>query len=94
MRKIKKVLRVHSLGLRQQRIARSCAIPQSTVHEYLKAAETVGLSGPEVAGWDHRPLEEALVGRRPEAASRRQYPPLDLAAIQQELRSHQHVTLQ
>jgi transcriptional regulator with XRE-family HTH domain len=34
MRKHKEVLRLHSLGLTQQQIARSCSISQSTVHEY------------------------------------------------------------
>ncbi len=38
MRKLKEVLRLHSLGLKQQQIARSCLIAQSTVHQYLKAA--------------------------------------------------------
>jgi hypothetical protein len=38
MRKLKEVLRLHSLGLKQRQIARSCLIAQSTVHEYLKAA--------------------------------------------------------
>ena len=39
MRKLKEVLRLHSLGLSQHQIARSCSISQSTVHEYLSAAE-------------------------------------------------------
>ena len=37
MRKIKEVLRLHSLGLSQREIARSCVIGQSTVSDYLKA---------------------------------------------------------
>ena len=45
MRKIKEVLRLHSLGLKQREISRSCSISQSTVHEYLKAAEVAGKSG-------------------------------------------------
>ena len=43
MRKLKEVLRLHSLGLSQHRIARSCSISQSTVHEYVSAAEAAGL---------------------------------------------------
>src|SRR5262249_54148173 len=38
MRKFKEVLRLHSLGLKQQQIARSCSIAQSTLHHYLKRA--------------------------------------------------------
>jgi len=33
MRKIEEVLRLHSLGLAQRQIARSCSIGQSTVSE-------------------------------------------------------------
>src|SRR5882724_11514107 len=39
MRKLKKVLRLHSLGLSQHQIARSCSISQRTVHEYVSAAQ-------------------------------------------------------
>ena len=42
MRKLKEVLRLHSLGLSQHQIARSCSISQSTVHEYLSAAQAAG----------------------------------------------------
>jgi DNA-directed RNA polymerase specialized sigma subunit len=45
MRKIKEVLRLHfELGMGQRKIARSCAISQSTVHDYLKAARAAGVS--------------------------------------------------
>jgi hypothetical protein len=46
MRKIKEVLRLRSLGLNQHQIARSCSIAQSTVHEYVKAAEVAGIAWP------------------------------------------------
>src|SRR5581483_956009 len=46
MRKLKEVLRLHSLGLKQQQIGRSCPISQSTVHKYLKAAAAAGVSWP------------------------------------------------
>jgi DNA-binding NarL/FixJ family response regulator len=42
MRKLKKVLRLQSLGLSQHQIARSCSISQSTVHEYVSAARGLG----------------------------------------------------
>lgn len=44
MRKIKEVLRLrYELDLDQRQIARSCSISVSTVHEYLKRAETAGV---------------------------------------------------
>ncbi len=51
MRKIKEVLRLHSLGLSQRQIAASCAVGQATVSDYLKAAEAAGLKWPEIAEW-------------------------------------------
>jgi predicted transcriptional regulator len=59
MRKIKEVLRLRSLGRKQREIADSCSISQSTVHEYLKAAEAAGKSWPEIADWDDVELEKA-----------------------------------
>ena len=46
MRKIKEVLRLHSLGLSQRQIATSCAVAQATVSDYLKTAEAAGLRWP------------------------------------------------
>src|ERR1017187_202975 len=46
MRKLKEVLRLHSLGLSQHQIARSCCISQSTVHEYVSAAQAAGVTWP------------------------------------------------
>ena len=47
MRKIKEVLRLrYDLSLRQQEIARSCSIAQSSVHRYLERASAAGLSWP------------------------------------------------
>src|SRR6266581_231068 len=51
MRKIREVLRLHSLGLSQRQIAASCAVGQATVSEYLKAAAAAGLKWPEIAEW-------------------------------------------
>ena len=62
MRKLKEVLRLHSLGLKQQQIARSCLIAQSTVHQYLKAAAAAGVSWPLPPDWDERRLEEVVSG--------------------------------
>ena len=93
MRKIKEVLRLRSLGLNQHQIARSCSIAQSTVHEYVKAAEAAGVGWPLPTDWDDRQLEQALFPARPEAASGRQALP-DFATLHQELQSHKHLTLQ
>src|SRR5208283_5706522 len=56
MRKIKEILRLHSLGLSQRQIAISCAVGQATVSEYLKAAEVAGLKWPEIAEWGEERL--------------------------------------
>ena len=48
MRKIKEVLRLQALGLKQEQIARSCGISQSTVSEYQAAATAAGSAlGPD-----------------------------------------------
>ena len=52
MRKIKEVLRLQSLGLTQSQIARSCSVGQSTVSEYLKAAEAEGIPWLVAADWE------------------------------------------
>ena len=58
MRQNKEVLRLrHELGLGQRQIARSCSIDQSTVHQYLKAAETAGVKWPLPSEWDESKLE-------------------------------------
>ncbi len=94
MRKLKEVLRLLSLGLKQHLIARSCSIAQSTVSEYVAAAEAAGIDWPAVADWDERRLEAVLFPNRPEVPSRRQYPAPDFAAIHHELQTHKHLTLQ
>ena len=63
MRKIKEVLRLHyELGLGQRQIARCCSISQSTVHGYLKRAESAGLSWPLLPDCDEAQLQERLFG--------------------------------
>jgi transposase len=94
MRKLKEVLRLHSLGLKQQQIARSCLIAQSTVHQYLKAAAAAGVSWPLPPDWDERRLEEVVSGAsRPTAAWRKTDTP-DFAAIRRQLQTHRNLTLQ
>ena len=95
MRKHKDVLRLHSLGLTQQQIARSCSISQSTVHEYLKAAAAAGIAWPIPAEWDELRLQQELFGAAvPATVPWRKNPPPDFAAIQRELQTHRNLTLQ
>src|SRR5574342_264558 len=94
MRKIKEVLRLHSLGLAQRQIARSCSVGQSTVSEYLKAAEAAQLSWTEVADWDESRLAAALLAKAPAPAARGRLPEPDFAAIHTELQQQRHLTLQ
>jgi transposase len=93
MRKIREVLRLHSLGLTQRQIARSCSVGQSTVAEYLKAAEAAHLQWPEVAGWDESRLAAALLEKRPVEPKRSRQPEPDFASVHTELQQHKHLTL-
>jgi len=94
MRKLKEVLRLHSLGLKQQQIARSCGIAQSTVHKYLKTAAAANLSWPLPPEWNDSQLGEALAGKAPPAVKWRKSAALDFAAMRQQLQKHRNVTLQ
>ena len=94
MRKLKEVLRLHSLGLKQQQIARSCLIAQSTVHKYLKAANAAGVSWPLPPDWDERRLEEVVSGAPPPAAVWRKTVAPDFDAIRRQLQTHRNLTLQ
>jgi transposase len=94
MRKIKEVLRLHSSsGLTQRQIARSCSIGQSTVSDYLKAAEAAGLGGRRCRRSGTSGLAEALLRAAPGRAGAL-LPAPDFAAIHAELQQHKHLTLQ
>lgn len=94
MRKIKEVLRLrYELNLDQRQIARSCSISVSTVHEYLKRAESAKLQWPLPDGWNDTHLEAALYPSL-EAKLQPQKSAPDFAAIHEQLRTHRHVTLQ
>jgi len=93
VRKIKEVLRLHSLGLAQRQIARSCSIGQSTVSEYLKAAEAVGLRWPDAADWDEARLAVLLPPKDP-VPPRSRLPEPDFPSVHAELQKHKHLTLQ
>lgn len=95
MRKIKEVLRLrYDLGLRQQEIARSCSIGQSSVHRYLERASAGGLSWPLPEDCDDRRLNELLFPAEPTGEKPPARAPVDFAEIQRQLQSHKHVTLQ
>lgn len=94
MRKFKEVLRLHSLGLKQHQIARSCSIAQSTVHHYLKAAAAAGIAWPLSPEWDDRRLEQAAAGRTRPSDGWRKNPRPDFGAIRQQLQNHRNLTLQ
>jgi transposase len=93
MRKIKELLRLHHIGLTQHQIARSCAISQSTVSDYLKAAEAAGICWPDIADQDDAQIEQALFANMRAAPAKPQHPPPDFAAIHHELQTNRHVTL-
>jgi hypothetical protein len=65
MRKLKEVLRLHSIGISRHRIARSCSISQSTVHEYVSAAKSAGVPFPMPDDWDDTRIEQTLFPLRP-----------------------------
>lgn len=94
MRKIREVLRLRSVGLRQDEIARSCSIGQTTVHRYLKKAAAAGLSWPLPEDWDDRRLNELLYPSRPESKPPQRRTPVDFPSIHRQLLTHKHVTLQ
>jgi transposase len=94
MRKLKEVLRLQSLGLSQHQIARSCSLSQSTVHEYVSAAQVAGVSWPLPENWDDSQVEQRLFPQRPANAVWRKHPEPDWAQIHQELQTHKDLTLQ
>ena len=94
MRKLKEVLRLHSLGLSQHQIARSCSISQSTVHEYLSAAQAAGVRWPLPDNWDEQQIEQALFPERPAPSVWRKHPEPDWGKIHEDLQTHKDLTLQ
>lgn len=96
MRKIHEVLRLHfdhKLGQRQ--IARSAAVSQSTVHEYLARFSASGLNWPLPEEFGDAELEARLFPaaecqRAPIAA----YPAPEWRRVEQEMQSHKYMTLQ
>ena len=94
MRKLKEVLRLHSRGMSQHEIARSCSISQSTVHEYISAALVAGVTWPVSENWDDRQIRETLFPQRPEPGAWRKHAAPDWTKIHLELQTHKNLTLQ
>jgi hypothetical protein len=94
MRKFTEVVRLHSLGLTQRQIARSCSIAQSTVHEYLKTAAEAALGWPLPPGWNEQELEKALFRKPRLSAKVRQAVPPNFPAVRKQLQTHRNLTLQ
>ena len=95
MRKIKEVLRLHfELKMGQREIARACAISQSTVHDYLKAAKAAGVRWPLPEGWEESRLEAALSGEASPTERKAQHAVPDFHSLQDQLQRHPHLTLQ
>lgn len=86
MRQIKEILRLrfeHKLSIRE--IAASCSVPASTVGDYLKRAEAVGLGWPLPEEWTDDQVFERLLGV-PEASPELAQAAPDWAQVHQELR--------
>lgn len=94
MRKLKEVLRLHSLGVSQHQIARGCSISQSTVHDYVSAALAAGVKWPLPEDWDDRKIGETLFPRRPAPEGWRKHPEPDWTGIHNELKTDKDLTLQ
>lgn len=94
MRKLKEVLRLHSLGLSQHQIARSCRISQSTVHEYVSAAQVADIKWRLPENWTDGQIERALFPQRPVPAIWRKHPEPDWVQIHRDLQRHRDLTLQ
>jgi transposase len=90
MRKIREVLRLHSLKVSGRQIARSLKVGPATISGYLARAKLAGLSWPLPEGLDDEALEKRLFERLEEHPRARHAP--DFGWIHTELRK-KHVTL-
>lgn len=94
VRKTKEVLRLKfEFGLENRQIARSCAIPHSTVANYLSRAQAAGISWPLPEDCDDEALELQLFPGSARGPGR-VIPVPNCARIHEELKRDRHVTLQ
>ncbi len=95
MRQIKELLKLkHQSHLSIREIARSCALPTSTVGDYLKRAEAAGLSWPVPEELSEEQLLAKLLGSAPGPVASQTVQDLpEWAQVHQELR-RKGVTLQ
>ena len=85
MRRVRDILRLRwELGLSVRRIARSTGLSHPTVLNYVRRAESCGLSWPLPADWDDAQLERRLFPPAPSPAASRPEP--DWAAAHRELK--------
>jgi len=78
----------------QHQIARSCSISQSTVHEYVSAAQSAGVPLPVPENWDDTQIEKTLFPHRPAPSVWRKHAEPDWTKIHQDLQAHKNLTLQ
>lgn len=83
----------YDLKLGQVQIARSCNLGQSTVFRYLKRFEESGLSWPLPESCNDRVLEELLFAK-PATEVPGARAPIDFAALERQMQTHRHVSLQ
>lgn len=94
VRKMRELLRLrYDLKLGQVQIARSCNLGQSTVFRYLKRFEESGLSWPLPESCNDRVLEELLFAK-PVTGVPGARAPIDFAALERQMQTHRHVSLQ
>ena len=92
MRKIREVLRLKwAVGMSNRRIAASCGVSRPTVSEYLRRAESAGLSWPLPADASDACLERLLFPPPPDLPTSARGVP-DFAAVHRQLK-HKGVTL-
>ena len=92
MRKIREILRLKfEMSLDNRQIARSCAIPHSTVGNYISRFQASGLSWPLSPEVTDSALEAQLF---PVVPVRQEVPVPDFASMHQELVRHKHLTLE
>jgi transposase len=94
MRKLKEVLRLHSLGMSQHQIARSCSLSQSTVHDYVSAAQAAGVKWPLPENWGDQQIGQTLFPQQSAPEAWRKHAEPDWGGIQKELQIHKNLTLQ